>query len=311
MNKYGDELSKLLESLQVGEPVTVGPMTVFPLTVEPNGSTPDYLTADEALSKQLLVVTEEGEGTVPEILVANNADVPVLVVEGEELVGAKQNRVLNITVLIPAHTKQRVPVSCVERGRWHYAREGRQFGRSEYHLFHDARREKVRSVMANLRHFQQARSDQSAVWRMIGEKSARMAAPSPTDAMDAIYERYDSSIGSIVEQLRPVRGQVGALTAIGGRMVVDCFGQPATWERLWRKILAGCAIDALDPAVSSSKPIQPEQAQNFIRQLTSTPVERTTSVVGLGEHLLFQSEAIEGFALCHEGRLLHLFAYAS
>ncbi|MCS6860480.1 MAG: hypothetical protein NZT92_09195 [Abditibacteriales bacterium] len=101
------------------------------------------------------------------------------------------------------------------------------------------------------------------------------------------------------------------LMAIGGRIVgLDCFDRPATWERLRRKILAGCAIDALDPATPSSQQIQPEQAQNFIRQLSSTPLERT-ALVGLGEHLLFRSEGVEGFALCYEGRLLHLFAYTS
>ena len=54
----------------------------------------------------------------------------VLFLEGEELVGAKQNRILNTSVLIAAHTKSKIPVSCVEAGRWGYktaisARAGR------------------------------------------------------------------------------------------------------------------------------------------------------------------------------------------
>ena len=45
--------------------------------------------------------------------------------DGEELIGAKQNRILNTTVLVAAHTEVTIPVSCVEQGRWGY--RGRQF----------------------------------------------------------------------------------------------------------------------------------------------------------------------------------------
>lgn len=39
----------------------------------------------------------------------------VLILDGEEILGAKQNRMVNATILIAAHTKVKVPVSCVER----------------------------------------------------------------------------------------------------------------------------------------------------------------------------------------------------
>jgi hypothetical protein len=57
-------------------------------------------------------------GSVPELRLENNADLPVLLVDGEELVGAKQNRVLNLTILAPAKRTTVIPVSCVEAGRW-------------------------------------------------------------------------------------------------------------------------------------------------------------------------------------------------
>ena len=57
-------------------------------------------------------------GSVPDLLVENRGDVRVLFLEGEELIGAKQNRILNTSVLVAAHTKVKIPVSCVERGRW-------------------------------------------------------------------------------------------------------------------------------------------------------------------------------------------------
>jgi hypothetical protein len=44
---------------------------------------------------------------VPQLLFINDAMRPVLLLDGEELVGAKQNRVLNLTVLAPAPPRWR------------------------------------------------------------------------------------------------------------------------------------------------------------------------------------------------------------
>jgi len=58
-----------------------------------------YLTLKEALEKRLLVIKEvSAQASVPELKVINNADLPVLLLDGEELAGAKQNRVLNTTM---------------------------------------------------------------------------------------------------------------------------------------------------------------------------------------------------------------------
>ena len=79
----------------------------------------NYLLASEAIDADVLTITEVDEaGTVPELLAVNNGDRPVLLIDGEELQGAKQNRILNTSVLLPPKSKTRIPVSCVEEGRW-------------------------------------------------------------------------------------------------------------------------------------------------------------------------------------------------
>ena len=81
----------------------------------------DYLLSDEAIAAGSVTVEEVSEGgSVPDLLVTNPGDSRVLFLEGEELRGAKQNRVLNTSVLVAAHSKTTIPVSCVEQGRWRY-----------------------------------------------------------------------------------------------------------------------------------------------------------------------------------------------
>ena len=55
---------------------------------------------------------------MPEVRANNCLDKPVLILAGEEIVGAQQNRVSNTTVFIEAQTEIIIPVSCTEKGRW-------------------------------------------------------------------------------------------------------------------------------------------------------------------------------------------------
>src|ERR1700680_626449 len=120
MNKLAD----LFVNLAVGTPQTHENMAIYPLYVK-NGHQRGYQTLDEALEAKTVEVLEVSEGgSVPNLAVRNTGTRPILLVIGEELIGAKQNRVLNTSLLVPAESELKIPVSCVERGRWSYRSRG-------------------------------------------------------------------------------------------------------------------------------------------------------------------------------------------
>ncbi len=87
---------------------------VFPLRGPDAGPAP-FLTLDEARLERSLIVTEVSEtGSVPDLKVSNRSHRPVLLLDGEELVGARQNRVLKATILLRELADTRIPVSCVD-----------------------------------------------------------------------------------------------------------------------------------------------------------------------------------------------------
>ena len=113
-----DHLRDILSAVEIGEPTARHNLSVFPL-FGPVHRDPDYITLDEAINSRHSEITEvSDEGTVAEIGFSNSTDRPILVVDGEELVGAKQNRIVNLTLLVPAKSAVVIPVSCVEAGRW-------------------------------------------------------------------------------------------------------------------------------------------------------------------------------------------------
>lgn len=110
-----NEVTQALQHLRMGEPVTFKNLTMYPLLDGSSGA-PDYLLLEQALQSDLVQVTEVSEaGAVNSLKVTNRAERPVLIVDGEELVGAKQNRVVNLTILKKMLNTYHVPRRCGSR----------------------------------------------------------------------------------------------------------------------------------------------------------------------------------------------------
>ena len=153
-----------ISGTRLGDPMTFRNMTVFPLLG--HGITPDYLTLDEALAQKRAKITEVSEGgSVPELRFANESDMPVFLMDGEELIGAKQNRTLNLSILIPAMQTVGIPVSCVERGRW--AHRSREFSSAPRAQYAEGRAMKMAQVSASMESSGVRHSNQGAVWQNI------------------------------------------------------------------------------------------------------------------------------------------------
>jgi len=108
-------IAKTLGSILAGKPQSHGALTVIPI-LAPMQTEPEWLTLAEAGDRVRITEISEG-GSVPNLKVANLGDLPLLLLDGEQLVGAKQNRILNMTVLVAAQTEVTIPVSSVEQGR--------------------------------------------------------------------------------------------------------------------------------------------------------------------------------------------------
>ncbi len=83
-----------------------------------------HLAGPEDLGTALIEVAEQNPAQVPYLQVNNLSSLPVLLVEREMLIGVKQNRTMNITVMCPTRATTVVPVSCIEARRWSTGPDG-------------------------------------------------------------------------------------------------------------------------------------------------------------------------------------------
>ena len=304
------QIEDTLQAIRLGRPRRFESLTMFPL-FGPPAEEPHrhYRLLEDAFSDGDVEVTEVSEaGHVPELLLINRGEVPVLLLDGEELVGAKQNRVLNVTVLAPPG-ETRLPVSCVEAGRWSWRRRGfRPAGRTQ---FAEARAQKLAQVSANRRSgFGQARADQEAVWSSIASKARRMGVHSETGAMADLFESYERDIEDYVAALVPEPGQVGALFAMGRRVTgLDLFDHPDTLARSLAKLVRSQALDAIEQrARVQSRDGGFADAWGFLERVAGSDVTSFPSP-GLGEDVRLEGERVRGSALVWKGCTLHLVAF--
>jgi len=298
----------VVEALQgygLGSPTTVNDLSVFPLLAR-DLAEPRYLTLDEAVVAQLADVTEvTEEGSVGQLRVTNRADRPVLILDGEELVGAKQNRIVNLTILIAAHSTLHIPVTCVEAGRWRYRSQTfTPAGRTHYA---SARAMKLGQVTESLAADGMRRADQHAVWAHIAQKAARLEAPSDTQAAAAMYERLRPALEDLVKAFPPAPMQIGAVFAIRQRVVgLEMFDSPLTWRKQAAKVIRGYGLDALDSGTAGG---YTEDPREFIDAVASAAV-KTSPAIGLGTDIRFEGRGFAGAALVLDGTVVHALAFA-
>jgi len=308
-----------LGQVTVGEPLHHRSLTVFPLFAAGwageeaaglgfgAGKSDRYVLLSDAIDSSEAVVEEVSEhGSVPLLAVSNSAVQPILIPEGEILIGGKQNRVVNLTVLVAAAERYQVPVSCVEQGRWGYAS---RTAKAESFAHPRLRERKIKSAQLRRAAGGEAYSDQMAVWASVEERLYSLEASSPTRNMVDGYRAAEGRMRHYREAIRLPANATGLLALTGSRVIgLDLFDAPETLHKLWPRLGDAYFVEA----VSDDGEVAPAKRLNalmFLALVAQSLVPAQTQPE-VGVELEVASDEISGAALWHDGALCHLAAFA-
>jgi hypothetical protein len=297
-----DPAPKPIFPFQVGEPVDHRGIVVAPL-VPFRDPVARYATLDDALVRGLEITETGPDGAVPELAVSNPLDEAVLLYDGEELAGAKQNRILDVSVLVASRTKLVVPVSCVEQGRWRAV--SRRFSSSGHVAHAELRRAKARALAAE----PVARgAAQGAVWDSVDSRLEALDVDSVTRAHSDAFAAHRRRLDDLATAFPAVPGQCGAVLGIGDALCLDAVSRPDAFAALWPKLLDGYLLDALDRL--DRRPTRPDRVVRFVEDVTEADVTRGPAA-GLGIGLRLRGPGIIGSGLELDGELLQLSAFTT
>ena len=311
-------ISSYLSHLELGDPTEFDNLAIVPLFHEQKNP-PKYITLEEGLTESFLEVEElENGASVNEILIRNKSDAKALLFEGEELLGAMQNRILNVSVLVPGTSKQILPVSCVEAGRWHHRsskRDGRRFQVADRVHYARGRALNNHAVSMNLDSGRSYAGNQSAVWEDIDKKSRRLDVESDTSASDSMYVETSSTSDQYLKSFKPLPSQIGSLFLVHGMVSgIEIFARAKTHKAMFKRLIRSYALDAIDHKKSDRGSERPnrdikDQAKSFTQSLKNAWTKEFDGV-GEGVNVRFRDDEITGGALLHRNRVLHLSALA-
>ncbi|MCE2883422.1 MAG: hypothetical protein LW806_00785 [Planctomycetaceae bacterium] len=205
-------------------PIALDTVRLFGTPASGSTSTPGALDAG------LVIEEVSTSGSVPYLLARNESGLDFLLLAGQIVKGGKQNRGINLDVLVSAGASTQIPVTCVEQGRWNGGPRTRfQHGGIEPL---SVRTMKMRDAHACRRADRAVVADQLAVWdeimsmeRAVGARSAShdllatlshsrsqraSRADAPTDFADP-GARVEAPRTDLSQELRAIEEELRAL----------------------------------------------------------------------------------------------------
>ena len=294
-------LAECLADQRLGGIITSRALSLIPVYGGNTTNSTEYRTLCEAISLGEVLVTEDSQARVNGLRVLNGGNLPVLILDGEEIVGGLQNRVVNTTLLIPPKTTFDLPVSCIEHGRWRESASAFQTGEAVHPTL---RRQKSQQVTANLQFAEGPVANQQAIWAEVDTRHRSARTYSATAALRDVYVQRGPDLDIIVNELEcPSDNPTGIVALFDGHAAcADLFDRPETLRLYWDRLVRSYALEALDRA--HHEPSRASAARLLLRPLKATLMPFAS--IGVGVDVRINGNGVVGAALLHGRSVVHV-----
>lgn len=261
----------------------------------------DFLTLKKGYEMNLVEIKELDHSTVNTVSCKNDSVAPLILIDGDEITGAMQNRIINDTLLIPAKSTVNIPVSCTEHGRWHTRGEGeasRTFKPSLYSANHSTRSRKSRASY-------EERDYQGEVWDSISEFESRSNFKSMTSALNDSYENLKDKQNDYLSKFHIEDGQNGVIFIVNGEIKgLELFYNHSIYKQYHEKLCRSYIIEAIVEKKSVDN-INRLELMKVLENISHSEFKSKKSI-GLGDNVKFSNDFGSGSSLVWEDELIHM-----
>jgi hypothetical protein len=294
-----------LDRLRLGEPQDLSPYRLYPVVLDSPGPAPKLLLTHQAIESGRLEVLEQGDGVVQQLLAYNKGPEPVVVLEGDTLVGCKQNRVVARSVVLGGGVKIPIPVGCMEEGRWGWRTQ--RFGSGSMRMTPTMRSATTREILDAKKRRGRVALNQSRLWSSVSCSLSAEGVHSDSSDYHALLEAKEREARARLEAVQARPGQVGMLfTAEGLFLGLELAGHPETWSALASRTLPSYLVDR---AWAVGKEKAPEaDVSSWLERLKKAHLEVGPGL-GLGEEVDVEDAALAGSGLWLGGSVVHMAVF--
>ncbi len=272
----------------------------------------DYVACGKAITDKLIEVKELSEsGNVNTIFVLNNSDQFVFMMDGDILAGAKQNRLVNVSILLAPRSKTQIPVSCVEQGRWKHTSAA--FRGTDYAAPTFLRAGKVDQVRESLKKKRGFASDQVDIWGSVADYQRLHQVDSKTSNLSDIFEEKADEFTQLIARFAADKNANGFAVFFGKTLAsIDIFNRRKVYQDYFPKLLRGAALEASTVKPAKETLTEAEARYRSLELLDAVEQQHfdEQNGVGVGLDRRFKSPDSMGFQLVYHSHLIHLAAFS-
>ncbi|MEO0137670.1 MAG: DUF6569 family protein [candidate division WOR-3 bacterium] len=280
---------------KIGDPIFLRNLVLYPIK---DGSENDGITIktiEEAIKNKQAIFRELDTPQINTIIFDNKGNSPVLMLDGEELTGAMQNRIIAQSFIAQARTQSRVPVICAEAKRWETI-GGFKTGYCSY--------PRVRSILASS--MSKNLNTQSEVWKEIERKLTVTRTKSRTSSMHEIFDNLNEEIDRYLEGFEGLNSNTVGFIGVAGRQILGCdiFCSPDVYHKFEKKLLRSYALDAIEHQTTRGTGVEVESfLTHLIKSLSKNEQDARM------QHLRFKSKNLVGQMVLYKGTPVHISAF--
>jgi hypothetical protein len=287
-------MKDLFKNIEIGQPVFLRNLLIHPIS-GPSENGIEISSLEDILSDAGCEFNELEPPDINRISFFNNADSPVLMLDGEEVIGSLQNRILAGSTLAMARVKTEIPVICAEEGRWESIGS---FG-TGYCSYPT-----IRAILS--RRGKKSNGLQKKIWHEIERKLTVTKTLSTTSSMHDIYNNLEDEVTRYLEDFQGLDPGTIGFIGIAGRKILGCdmFLNNAVYRRFEKKLMRSYALDAIEYRKTSGGRIDAHEfLEGIINSVNKKKLPRNT------HHFTIKDSRAAGQGSFADGRVVHLSAF--
>jgi len=283
-----------------------GNIGLVQLRMEPE-TTFRFMPGGPEMKNGRLIISESMEsGVVGKLIAMNNTDSFLLLTDADVLIGAKQNRIINRSMLAP-NSKTIIDVSCIERLRWHYT--DKNFSSPGSTADHDLRKAKAASMSFKRKEAGEPAPDtQGTVWSHISNRMSEEKFFEKTESYHAMASFHQSMKAAEFPVCEPEKGCNGIAVVSDGKVqCIDIFGN----EEVYNYYFPLLRDSAFRMAVEGKNVKSPDMHEAYYKVLDTLDNYETAdrkpaeAYVGSGSLIMAENDISIGLDLTINDQLIH------